>query len=105
RIYRRDGVDHPSGHDVGGGCAERVTDLPASTFAFVLRGTMRDHARACAPILSVRSGAHSHDPAGDRTGSRDLGTVPHRMSFPPPAPRFGSAEVGKVARCWNPRLW
>jgi hypothetical protein len=44
RIYRRDGVDHPSGHDVDGGCAdERVTDLPASTFAFVLRGTMREH--------------------------------------------------------------
>src|SRR5262249_56415805 len=30
--YRRDGscdgVDHPSGHDVGGGSAELVTDLP-----------------------------------------------------------------------------
>jgi hypothetical protein len=26
------------------------------------------------------------------------------MSFPPPVPRFGGAEVGKVARCWNPRL-
>ena len=28
---------------MGGGCAERVTDLPASTFAFVLRGAMREH--------------------------------------------------------------
>src|SRR5262249_14237257 len=41
RIYRRDGscdsVDHPGGHDVGGGCAELVSDLPPSTFAFVLR--------------------------------------------------------------------
>ena len=27
---------------MGGGCAERVTDLPASTFAFVLRGAMRE---------------------------------------------------------------
>jgi len=28
---------------VGDGSAELVTDLPASTFAFVLRGTMREH--------------------------------------------------------------
>jgi len=37
------------------------------------------HARACAPILSVGSGAHSHDHTGDRTGGRDLGAGPHRM--------------------------
>ena len=38
RIYRRGGVDHPSGHDVGFGSAGlvTVTDLPPSTFAFVL---------------------------------------------------------------------
>jgi hypothetical protein len=29
RICRRNGVDHPSGHDVGVGSAERVTDLPS----------------------------------------------------------------------------
>ena len=40
----------------------------------------RRHARACAPILFVGSGAHSHDPTGGRTGSRDLGAGPHRMS-------------------------
>jgi xanthine/uracil/vitamin C permease (AzgA family) len=28
---------------VGGRCAERLTALPASTFAFVLRGTLREH--------------------------------------------------------------
>jgi hypothetical protein len=40
RICRRDGVDHPSGHDVGFGCAKlALSDLPASTFAFVLKGT------------------------------------------------------------------
>src|SRR5262245_15466262 len=32
-----DGGDHPSDHDAQFGCAELVTDLPASTFAFVLR--------------------------------------------------------------------
>jgi hypothetical protein len=53
------------------------------------------HARACAPILSVGSRAHGHDYTGDRTGGRDLGTVPHRMSFPPPASRSG--DPGKVA--------
>src|SRR5262249_62258136 len=37
RICRRDGADHPSGHDVGGGCAPQVSDLPASTCALVLR--------------------------------------------------------------------
>ena len=37
-------------------------------------------------LLSVGSGAHSHDHTGDRTGSRDLGAGLHRMSFPPPAP-------------------
>jgi hypothetical protein len=36
RICRRDGVDHPSSHDVGDGSAELVTDLPAGAFAFVL---------------------------------------------------------------------
>src|SRR5262245_6332402 len=36
------------------------------------------HARACAPILSVGSGTHSRD----RTGGRDLGAGPHRMSCP-----------------------
>ena len=40
----------------------------------------RRHARACAPIWSVGSGAHSHDHTGDRTGGRDLGAVPRRMS-------------------------
>jgi hypothetical protein len=37
---RRDVVHHhhPSGHDVGDGSAELVTDLPPSTSAFVLAG-------------------------------------------------------------------
>src|SRR5262249_55616329 len=35
------------------------------------------YARACAPILSVGSGAHSRDHAVDRTGGSDLGAVPH----------------------------
>ncbi len=34
--------------------------------------------RTRAPILSVGSGAHSHDHTGDRTGGRDLGAVPMR---------------------------
>src|SRR5262249_5143680 len=48
RICRRDGVDHPSGHDVGDGCAElaNLSDLLASTFAFVLR------APTCASMCS-----------------------------------------------------
>jgi len=46
RICRRDGVDHPSGHDVGGGCAPQVSDLPASTYAFGLR------APTCASMCS-----------------------------------------------------
>src|SRR5262249_50733479 len=41
RICLRDGScgsgDHPSDHDAQFGCAELVTDLPSSTFAFVLR--------------------------------------------------------------------
>src|SRR5262249_26703677 len=49
RIYRRDGscdgVDHPGGHDVGGGCAELVIDLWPSTFAFVLRARPRPSCR------------------------------------------------------------
>jgi len=49
-------------------------------------GNKTSSVRACAPILSVGSGAHGHDFTGDRTGGRDLGTVPHRMSFPPPRP-------------------
>jgi hypothetical protein len=36
------------------------------------------YARACVPILSVGSGAHSRDHAVDRTGGSDLGAVPHR---------------------------
>jgi hypothetical protein len=36
-----DGGGHPSDHDAQFGCAERVTDLPASTFAFVLRQSTR----------------------------------------------------------------
>ena len=40
----------------------------------------RRHARACAPILSVGCGAHSHDHTGDCTRGRDLGAVPRRMS-------------------------
>ena len=32
--------------------------------------------------LSIGSGAHSHDHTGDRTGGRDLGAGPHRMSCP-----------------------
>jgi len=60
-----------------------------------MRGTDGDETssvRACAPILSVGSGAHGHDFTGDRSGSRDLGAVPHRMSFPPPVPAAGGAE-------------
>jgi len=39
--------------------------------------------------MSVGSGAHSHDHTGGRTGSRDLGAGPHRMSCRPAAvPRF-----------------
>src|SRR6516165_10126167 len=47
-ICRRGGVDHPSGHDVGFGCAKlaNLSDLPASTFAFVLR------APTCASVCS-----------------------------------------------------
>src|SRR5258707_11822956 len=41
RMYLRDDFcgsgDHPSDHDAQFGCAELVTDLPSSTFAFVLR--------------------------------------------------------------------
>jgi len=33
-------------------------------------------------FLSVGSGVHSHDDTGDRTGGRDLGAGPHRMSCP-----------------------
>src|SRR5262249_14442018 len=47
-------------------------------FCFCTKG--HPHARACAPILSVGSGDHSHDHTGDRTGGRDLGAGPHRMS-------------------------
>src|SRR6516165_12626689 len=43
--YRRDGScdggDHHSGHDMGGGSAEHVTDLPPATAAFVLRRSTR----------------------------------------------------------------
>src|SRR6516164_764371 len=45
------------------------------------------HARACAPILSVGSGAHSHDDTGDCTKGRDLGAGPHRLNCrSPPLP-------------------
>src|SRR5262249_6006250 len=54
------------------------------------------HARACAPILSVGSGAHSHDPTGDRTGGCDLGAGPYRMSWADTNPMaFVAAEVGR----------
>src|SRR5262249_44226824 len=57
RIYRRDGscdsVDHPGGHDVGGGCAELVSDLPPSTFAFVL--IIRRSTSFLPPTLESRS--------------------------------------------------
>jgi hypothetical protein len=57
------------------------------------------HARACAPILSVGSGAHSRDHTGDRTGSRDSGAVPHRMSCPPPGiGADGSRRLARAAR-------
>jgi hypothetical protein len=67
-------------------------DLPAPIFEFALslqsvtqklhtagwhKRYRHRHARSCAPILSVGSGAHSPDHAGDRTGDRDLGAVPH----------------------------
>src|SRR5262245_51850182 len=47
-ICLRDGIDHPNGHDVDGGCAERInsSDLPPPTFAFVLR------APTCASMCS-----------------------------------------------------
>src|SRR5262249_54987009 len=56
-----------------------LSDLPVSISAFVLRAR---HARACALILSIGSGAHSSDHTGDRTGGRDLGAGPRRMSCP-----------------------
>jgi hypothetical protein len=43
-IRRRDGVECPSGHDVGDGSAELVTDLQVGAFAFVLRPPI------CAPL-------------------------------------------------------
>jgi hypothetical protein len=43
---------------------------------------MVDRRVACALILSVGSGADSHDHTGGRTGGRDLGAGPHRMSCP-----------------------
>jgi hypothetical protein len=43
-----------------------------------------DHARTSAPILSVESGAHSHDHTDGCTGIRDLGAGPHRMSWVTP---------------------
>ena len=50
-LARRDGVVHPSGHDVGFGSGELVTDLPPSTFAFVLG-----------------VGSDSHDPSSGSLG-------------------------------------
>src|SRR5262249_30402629 len=66
RIYGRDGscngVDYPSGHDVGGprfGCAELVSDVPSSTSAFVVRGAQ------AAPRIERRARlAHAYDRAG-----------------------------------------
>jgi len=55
----------------------------------------RRHARACAPILSVGSGAHSHDHTGDCTRGRDLGAVPRRMSWPPALPPPGYDLTGR----------
>jgi len=37
--------------------------------------------RAGAPIRSIGSASHSRDHTGGRTGSRDLGDVPRRMTF------------------------
>jgi hypothetical protein len=37
------------------------------------------------------SGARSHDHTGDRTGSRDLGALAHRMSCPRPDPPASGA--------------
>jgi len=45
------GMAHPSGHDVGFGSGELVTDLPPSTFAFVLG-----------------VGSDSHDPSSGSLG-------------------------------------
>ena len=57
-MRRRDGVDHPSGRDVGDGSAELVTDLSPSAFAFVLRTPLRplmpDPARQRAERLDAR---------------------------------------------------
>src|SRR5262249_30530427 len=63
RIYGRDGscngVDYPSGHDVGGprfGCAELVSDVPSSTSAFVVRCAQ------AAPRIERRARlAHAYD--------------------------------------------
>ena len=44
-ICRRNGVDRPRGHDVGVGCADHVSDLPPSAFAFVLRPSASSPAR------------------------------------------------------------
>jgi hypothetical protein len=56
-------------------------------FCFCTKGR---HARACALILSVGSGAHSHDHTGDRTGGCDLDAGLHRMSCPRRAPASGA---------------
>src|SRR5262249_27876775 len=91
--YRRDGscdgVDHPSGHDVGGGSAELVT--PSSTSAFVLgrstsflpptldarrdrQAAVRSHperrqaGRTSGPVVEqVRAGDQSQDRESPRT--------------------------------------
>jgi len=60
------------------------------------------HARACAPILSVGPGAHSHHHTDDRTGGRDLGAVPRRMSWPPALPPPGYDLTGR--RRFSPRI-
>ena len=46
---------------------------------------MREHVLL---FCLLGSGAHSHDRTGDRTGSRDLGAGPHRMSCPRRTPRL-----------------
>src|SRR5262249_58925881 len=57
----------------------------------------------CAPILFVGSGARSHDHTGARTGSRDLGAGPHRMSGP--ASNRGNHSVTAERQARSREMW
>jgi hypothetical protein len=50
------------------------------------------YARSCAPTLFAGSDAPGGDHPNSRTGSRDLGGVPHRMIFQESAERLNPIE-------------